>query len=97
MKQILIPLVAAASLCAGASAFADTRCMPAPQAAQQVTQEAMLRKLVDQGYTIERFEVSGGGCYKMRGWNKEGQRVKMAHDPANGAVVKMELRDRSTS
>lgn len=78
------------------SAFADTRCPGTPPATAAVTQETVLRQLVDTGHTIERFEVSKGQCYKMRGWDKAGNRVKVVFDPADGRVVKSEQHSRDS-
>ncbi|WP_284466675.1 PepSY domain-containing protein [Diaphorobacter nitroreducens] len=56
----------------------------------------MLRQLADTGHTIERFEVTKGQCYKMRGWDKAGNRVKVVFDPADGRIVKSEQHSRAS-
>lgn len=82
-------IVAATSLLVGSTAFADTRCTDAPQS-DWMSQSDMLRTLADTGYTIERFQVTRGNCYKMHGWDKDGRRVEMSFDPVDGRVMKME-------
>jgi hypothetical protein len=78
---------ATAALLIGSSAFAGTECTIAPQGTW-MTQEQMLQKLVDTGYTIERFLVTKGNCYEMYGWDKDGRRVEIYHNPVDGKVVK---------
>ena len=82
-------IVAATSLLVGSAAFADTWCTDAPRS-DWMSQADMLRQLADTGYTIERFQVTRGNCYKMHGWDKDGRRVEMSFDPVNGKVMKME-------
>ena len=83
--------VAAIALLLGTSAFADTTQCTAARSDAWMTQSDMLRKLVDGGYTIERFAVTQGNCYQMHGWDKQGNRVRIDHDPVDGKVVKMKL------
>lgn len=80
-------ITAAALLLIGSSAFAGTECTSAPQT-RWMTQEQMLQQLVDSGYTIERFRITKGSCYEMSGWNKDGQRVEIYHNPVDGKAVK---------
>lgn len=89
MNTRYLQIAAATLTLLATSAFADTRC-PVTPSASAVTQETVLRQLADTGHTIERFEVTKGQCYKMRGWDKVGNRVKMVFDPADGRVVKSE-------
>lgn len=91
MNTRYLPIAAAALSLLATAALADTRCPGTPPAAAAtVAQETVLRKLADTGYTIERFEVTKGQCYKMRGWDKAGNRVKVVFDPADGRIVKSE-------
>lgn len=84
-------IVAATSLLLGTTAFAGTQCSDAPQS-DWIGQADMLQMLVDAGYTIERFQLTDGNCYKMHGWDKDGKRVEVYSDPADGSVVKMETK-----
>lgn len=80
-------IAATATLLIGSAAFAGTECTTAPQT-NWMTQQQMLQKLVDTGYTIERFLVTKGNCYEMYGWDKDGRRVEIYHNPVDGKVVK---------
>jgi hypothetical protein len=61
MKRIVIaPLFLAAGLLS-ATAFAAPKCTTAPRA-QWLTEAAMKQKVLDQGYTIKVFQVTGN-CY----------------------------------
>ncbi|NLF55476.1 MAG: PepSY domain-containing protein [Thauera phenolivorans] len=84
-------IVAATALLIGTTAFAGTQCTAAPQVGG-IGQADMLQKLVDAGYTIERFQLTDGNCYKMHGWDKDGKRVEVYNDPADGSVVKLETK-----
>ncbi|WP_119966393.1 PepSY domain-containing protein [Simplicispira lacusdiani] len=95
MNTRYFQIAAAALSLLATSAYADSRCTSAPSATA-VTQETVLRQLADAGHTIERFEVTKGQCYKMRGWDKAGNRVKMVFDPADGRIVKSELHSRAS-
>lgn len=95
MNTRYLQIAAATLTLLATTAFADTRCPGAPSAAA-VTQETVLRQLADTGHTIERFEVTKGQCYKMRGWDKAGNRVKVVFDPADGRIVKSEQHSRAS-
>jgi len=85
MKRIVIaPLFLAAVL--SASAFAAPQCTTAPRA-QWLTEAAMKQKVLDQGYTIKVFQVSGN-CYEIYGKDKAGKNVEIYFDPTDGRIVK---------
>ncbi|NMM76511.1 PepSY domain-containing protein [Acidovorax sp. SRB_24] len=86
---------AAAALLLGTSAFAATPCTVTPKDTP-LTQDQMLGKLVAAGYTIESFGITQGSCYQMRGWDKDGNRVKIVHHPVDGRVMKMKMASRSS-
>ena len=88
--MIIRYFAAVAALMIGASAFAETTCTDAPET-RWISQEDMLQKFVNSGYTIERFQVTEGNCYQMHGWDKDGKRVEIHHDPVNGRLVKREV------
>lgn len=81
-------VIAAAALLIGAPAFADTQCADTATTTW-MAQSDLLRKLADTGYTIERFKVTRGNCYEMKGWDKDGKRVEIYFNPIDGKVVKM--------
>lgn len=91
-------VITAATLMIGTSAFAGTECTTAAQATW-MPQVDMLQKLVDSGYTIERFRVTDGNCYAMHGWDKAGKRVEAYFSPVDGGVVKTKTstKDRQTT
>ena len=80
-------VAATAALLIGAPAFAGPQCTTAAPTTW-MTQQQMLQKLVDSGHTIERFLVTKGNCYEMYGWDKDGHRVEIYHNPVDGQVVK---------
>jgi len=79
-------LVAALSLGFGATAFAGPRCTDAPRSAW-MDQSTMLRQLADAGYRMKSFEVTQGQCYRIRGNEPDGAKVKVYFDPVDGKVV----------
>ncbi len=76
--------VAAASL--SASAIAAPECTKAPQE-QWMSQEQMKQQVIDQGYVIKVFKVSGN-CYEVYGTDKDGKKVEIYFDPTDGRIVK---------
>lgn len=86
MKRILItPLLLAAGMLS-ASAFAAPLCTNAPRS-QWLTETVMKQKVLDQGYTIKVFKVSGT-CYEIYGKDKAGKNVEIYFDPTDGHIVK---------
>ena len=86
MKSILIAplLLAAAGL--SSPVFAAPQCTTAPRA-QWMTEAAMKQKVLDQGYTIKVFQVTGN-CYEIYGKDKAGNKVEIYFDPTDGHIVK---------
>jgi hypothetical protein len=94
MKTRTLYAAAAAALLLGNPAFADSPSCKVASGGPQLTQEQMLQKLVDEGYTIERFAITKASCYKMHGWDKDGNRVEIVHHPVDGRMVKLEMTPR---
>ncbi|HNZ92478.1 MAG TPA: PepSY domain-containing protein [Acidovorax sp.] len=90
MKTLAL-CAAAAAMLLGTSAFADAPSCTAARNDNRLTQAQMLQKLVDAGYSIERFAVTQASCYKMHGWDKDGHRVEIVHHPVDGRIVKLEM------
>lgn len=85
MKRIAIAsLFVAAAL--SASAFASPQCTNAPRA-QWLTEAAMKQKVLDQGYAIKVFKVTGN-CYEIYDKDKAGNNVEIYFDPTDGRIVK---------
>ena len=51
------------------------------------------KNLKAEGYKIKVFKVTEGNCYEIYGWNQEGQKVEIYHNPVTGDVVKEEIED----
>jgi hypothetical protein len=84
-KLVVAPLLLVAAAFS-ASALAAPQCTTAPRA-QWLTEAAMKQKVVDQGYQIKTFQVSGN-CYEIYGKDKAGNRVEIYFDPTDGHIVK---------
>jgi hypothetical protein len=84
-KLVVAPLLLVAAAFS-ASALAAPQCTTAPRA-QWLTEAAMKQKVVDQGYQIKTFQVSGN-CYEIYGKDKAGNKVEIYFDPTDGHIVK---------
>ena len=86
MKRIItVPLFLAAALLS-AAAVAGPVCTQAPQD-QWMPEATMKQKVLDQGYTIRVFKVTGT-CYEIYGKDKNGKNVEIYFDPTDGHIVK---------
>ncbi|AZN37107.1 PepSY domain-containing protein [Iodobacter ciconiae] len=47
-------------------------------------------KIVAMGYKVKEFKESGN-CYKIEGWDKNGQKVDVYFDPKTLAVVRSKI------
>ncbi|MEO7063248.1 MAG: PepSY domain-containing protein [Dokdonella sp.] len=86
MKRILTVSLFLAAAALSAAAVAAPQCTTAPQD-QWMTEAAMKQKVLDQGYTIKVFKVSGN-CYEIYGKDKAGKNVEIYFDPTDGHIVK---------
>ena len=84
-KLLLLSLVLVSPL-----TFAATQCTTADKAQWQ-DQDKFQADLKAQGYEIKKFKVTGGNCYEIYGFNKEGQKVEIYFDPVDGKVIKSEI------
>ena len=50
-------------------------------------------KVEAQGYKIKTFKVTKGNCYEIYGFDKDGRKVEIYHDPVSGKAVKTEYED----
>ncbi|EGG99375.1 putative signal peptide protein [gamma proteobacterium IMCC2047] len=91
MKILNIVTVTAALLFAGA-AVAGPQCTEASQTEWMPT-ETMKQRLIDQGYTIDRFKVTDGNCYEIYGEDKNGVKVEIYFNPVSGDPVKERRND----
>lgn len=72
--------------------FAKTQCTTADKSTWQ-DQEKFQQQLKDQGYKINKFQVTKGNCYEIYGYDKDGRKVEIYHDPVTGKAVKTEIED----
>ena len=80
-------LIAAFALAAfSAGAVAAPHCTDAPRALW-MPEQSLKDRLVTEGYTIDKFKVSGQ-CYEIYGKDPAGERVEIYFDPTDGRVVK---------
>ncbi len=86
MKRALTVSLFLAAATLSAVAVAAPQCTTAAQE-QWMTEAAMKQKVLDQGYTIKVFKVSGN-CYEIYGKDKAGKNVEIYFDPTDGHIVK---------
>lgn len=87
MRKILFTLALASPL-----AFAGPECTTADKAQWQ-DQTKFQESLVAQGYKIKKFKVTKGNCYEIYGFNKDGKKVEIYHDPVSGKAVKSRIEE----
>ncbi|NIE76461.1 PepSY domain-containing protein [Pantoea sp. Tr-811] len=85
-------LIACALLLGSGSAFAATQCTTADKSTWQ-NPDAFQAQLKEQGYKINKFKVTKGNCYEIYGFNKDGKKVEIYHDPVTGKAIKSEIKD----
>ncbi|MEB3901108.1 PepSY domain-containing protein [Pseudomonas putida] len=85
-------LIAVGLLLASSAAFATTECTTADKSTWQ-DQEKFQAQLKEQGYRINKFKVTKGNCYEIYGFDKDGRKVEIYHDPVTGKAVKTEIDD----
>lgn len=57
-----------------------------------MSQKEMKKMINDAGYRIKLFKVTSGNCYEFYGWDKEGRKVEIYHNPITGEPVKTNIR-----
>lgn len=86
MKTLATLALAGSAALFSLGAFAAPVCTKAPQS-QWMPQQQLKDRLVKEGYTINRFLVSGT-CYEIYGKDKAGKNVEIYFDPTDGRIVK---------
>lgn len=86
MKTIVTATLFMGASLLSVAAVAAPQCTTAPRA-QWMTEAAMKQKVIDQGYTIKVFKVTGS-CYEIYGKDKAGKNVEIYFDPTDGHIVK---------
>ncbi|MDC0688634.1 PepSY domain-containing protein [Mitsuaria sp. RG] len=84
-------VIAITLLLASAGAFARTECTTADRGTWQDA-EKFQAQLKEQGYKINKFQITKGNCYEIYGFDKDGRKVEIYHDPVTGKAVKTEYR-----
>ncbi len=82
MRKLMLTLALVSPL-----AFAGPECTTADKAQWQ-DQTKFQEALTAQGFKIKKFKVTSGNCYEIYGWNKDGKKVEIYHDPVSGKPVK---------
>lgn len=90
MKTLATFAFAGAAALFSLGAFAAPQCTKAPQE-QWMPQQALKDRLVKEGYTIDRFLITGN-CYEIYGKDKAGKLVEIYFDPTDGRVVKQRIK-----
>lgn len=85
-------LIATALIFASASAFAEPQCTTADRSTWQDA-DKFQAQLKEQGYRINKFKITKGNCYEIYGFDKDGRKVEIYHDPVSGKAVKSEIHD----
>lgn len=90
MKKIATLVLAGSATLFSLGALAAPPCTNAPQS-QWMPQQALKDRLVKQGYTIDKFLISGT-CYEIYGKDKAGKLVEIYFDPTDGHIVKQRIK-----
>jgi hypothetical protein len=90
MKKLVTLVLCGSAALVSLGAVAAPVCTKAPQS-QWMLQQALKDRLVKQGYTIDKFLVSGT-CYEIYGKDKAGKLVEIYFDPTDGRVVKQRIK-----
>jgi hypothetical protein len=82
MKTLSLAAFLATGLLGSGAVLAAPDCTSAPRDAW-MTEAAMKQQVLDGGYTIDKFKVSGN-CYEIYGKDKAGKNVEIYNDPTDG-------------
>jgi len=67
----------------------STQCTQAPQS-EWLNVNDFQAKLLNEGYKINEFKVTGGNCYEIYGFEADGTKVEIYFSPIDGSIVKRE-------
>lgn len=85
-------LITVGLLLASGAALASPKCTTAEKSTWQ-DPDKFQAQLKEQGYKINKFKVTKGNCYEIYGFDKDGRKVEIYHDPVTGKAVKTEIDD----
>ena len=91
MKTLATLTLAAVAGLLSFGALAGPKCTNAPRE-QWMPAETMKARILKDGYTIDKFKVSGQ-CYEIYGQDKAGNEVEIYFDPTDGRIVKQRSND----
>ena len=91
MKTLPAILLAGTAALLSFGAIAGPKCTDAPRD-QWMPAQQMKQRILDAGYTIDKFKVSGQ-CYEIYGQDKDGNEVEIYFDPTDGHIVKRRSND----
>ncbi|MBD3586468.1 PepSY domain-containing protein [Salinimonas sp. HHU 13199] len=90
MKKLCsLALVGAAITLGGCGVSSDPQCTTQAKDTWMDENEFQ-NQLKNEGYTIDKFEVTDGQCYEIYGKDANGKNVEIYFNPVNGEVVKEE-------
>ena len=81
-----------ALLALSSAALADTDCARQDRSAW-MTESQFREQMKRQGVQITKFRITPGNCYEIYGFDREGRKVEIYHDPVSGNAVKTESKD----
>ena len=81
----ILPLLVVGAL-VSTSVIAAPQCTDAARD-KWLPEATIKQQIVDSGYTIDVFKVSGN-CYEIYGKDAKGQKVEIYFDPTDGRIVK---------
>ncbi|HDS1734854.1 MULTISPECIES: PepSY domain-containing protein [Pseudomonas] len=85
-------LIMLSLLLVSATSLASPKCTTAERSTWQ-DPEKFQTQLKDQGYKINKFKITDGNCYEIYGFDQQGRKVEIYHDPVTGKAVKTEIDD----
>lgn len=88
MKKLTLTAAALTALIVAAPAFAGPKCTSDKP---KMDQEKVKSMYEQKGYQIDKFKVSGGGCYEIYG-HQDGKKVEVYIDPVDASEVQKNVK-----
>ena len=89
MKNVIRLIALSVGIMATGTAFTGGDCTSEPKE-KWMPQNEMQKKILELGYTIERFKIDGN-CYEIYGRTVDSKKVEAYFNPVTGEVVKQEI------
>lgn len=87
-RQATLATVLLAGLVVTGPAFAGEDVCPAYPDAQWMTKEQLADKAAELGYEVRQIKAEDG-CWEVKGYDKDGNRVEVYFDPVSAEVKKI--------